>query len=101
MLSQRLDGLMLKVKQKQIADDRKAQKIANCGHDLAIERLNSQVKGREDDIRKVRDRMEQQTRLKEREIVNTQEKIQQSKKELVMLSKRAQMTESERIVDLE
>lgn len=62
---------MLKVKQKQVADDRKAQKLANCGHELTIERLNTQIKNREDDIRKVRERMEQQVKLKEREIVNT------------------------------
>ncbi|CDW84921.1 UNKNOWN [Stylonychia lemnae] len=101
LLSNRLDDLMFKVKQKQLQDDKDLQKLAQCGHDAILQRLQKQVKDRDDDIKKIKDRMDGQIRLKEREITNTQDKIQQSKKELVAIQKKSSMTDSERIVDLE
>eukprot|EP00347_Sterkiella_histriomuscorum_P000706 403374819 len=101
MLSQRLDDLMLKVKQKQLQDDKNLQKLQDCGHHAQIERLQNQIQQREDETKKVRDRMQGQLKVKEREINNTLDKIQMSKKELVQNQKKQQMTESERVVDLE
>jgi chemotaxis regulatin CheY-phosphate phosphatase CheZ len=102
------------VRQKQLQDDKDAQKAADCGHPPTIHRLQEQLKGtgvkiklhvmfveRESETAKARDRMDNLVKHREREIANTTEKIQQSKKELDQLRKRAQMTESERIVDLE
>lgn len=56
---------------------------------------------RDSETTKVRQRMDNLVRHKEREIISITEKIQQSKKELDQMKKKAQMTESERIVDLE
>lgn len=56
---------------------------------------------REEDIRKIKDRMDNQYKIKDREFLNTQEKIQLSAKELKQLQKKSGMSESEKIVELE
>lgn len=43
LLSTRLDDLMLKVRQKQVQDDRDAQKLGNCGHEQQIDRLQKHI----------------------------------------------------------
>ena len=68
MLAQRLDDLMLKVKQKQLHDDKAIQKMSECGHEVQIDRLQKQIGDRDADIQKIKNRMEAQLRLKEREI---------------------------------
>ena len=60
-----------------------------------------QLKQREDDIRKIAERMEHQLKFKDKEKELTQEKIVQAKKEIKQLKRGSQMTESERIVELE
>lgn len=89
---------MLKAKRKQIQDDKIQRELLNCGHEVQIDRLNQSLASREEDIRKIRDRMAFQIKAREREINNTTEKINQSKVELRKAQKKGgHLTESERI----
>jgi septal ring factor EnvC (AmiA/AmiB activator) len=56
---------------------------------------------REDDIRKIRDRMDNQIKGREREIAHTTEKIGQAQFELKKLSKKSTQSEADRLQTLE
>lgn len=90
---------MLKAKQKQIQDDKLQREVINCGHEPTLDRLNQAIASREEDIMRVRDRMSNQIKGREREIANTMEKIAQSKVELKRAQKQGNrnMNEGDRI----
>jgi septal ring factor EnvC (AmiA/AmiB activator) len=56
---------------------------------------------REDDIRKIRDRMDNQIKGREREIAHTTEKIGQAQFELKKLTKKSTQSEADRLQTLE
>ena len=63
--------------------------------------LTAGVIAREDDIRKIRERMDNQIKGREREIAHTTEKIGQAQFELKKMSKKSGVSESERMQTLE
>jgi len=66
---------MVKARHQATQDDRIHRQVVNCGHDAVLERLHAQIQSRDDDLRKIRDRMDTQARAKERELASLGEKV--------------------------
>ena len=66
---------MVKARHQATQDDKIHRQVLNCGHDSVLERLHAQIQSRDEDMRKIRDRMDTQARAKERELASMIDKV--------------------------
>ena len=72
-----------------------------CDHEALIERLDDLIKRKEQAIEGVKDRMNQQMALKQREINNASDKLQNAKIELKTVKKKTKVSEADKILALQ
>lgn len=72
-----------------------------CDHEGFILRLQETITKKEQAISSLHDRIQNQIAVKEREILNANDKLAVAATELNSLKKKARMTETDRILELE
>ena len=72
-----------------------------CDHEALLERLDDLIKRKEQAIEGVKDRMNQQMALKQREINNASDKLQNAKIELKTVKKKTKVSEADKILALQ
>ena len=71
-----------------------------CDHEALLEKLDDLIRRKEQAIDGVRDRMNQQIALKQREINNASDKLQNAKMELKSVKKKTKVSEADKILAL-
>lgn len=74
-LNARLDDLMVKARHQATQDDKMHRQVLKCGHEAVLERLHAQIMSRDEDLRKIRDRMDTQARAKDRELASLGDRV--------------------------